>query len=47
MTIQGFFRIIGKIIQKKHIRRFAMMRHSSRRARNLKGYPRMSVCTSR
>jgi hypothetical protein len=42
-TIQGFRRVIRKIIQEKYIRRLATMRHSSRRARNLKRYPRRSV----
>jgi ribonuclease HI len=46
-TIQGFCRVARKIIQEKYIRHLATMRHSSRKARNLKRYPRKSVWTSR
>jgi ribonuclease HI len=46
-TIQGFRRVARKIIQEKYNRRLATMRHSSRRARNLKGYPRRGMSPSR
>jgi hypothetical protein len=44
--IQGFRRVIRKIIQEKYNRRLATMRHFSRRARYLKGHPRRSMWTS-
>jgi ribonuclease HI len=46
-TIQGFCRLARKIIQEKYNRCLATMRHSSRRARNLKGHPRRSMWTPR
>jgi hypothetical protein len=39
-TIQGFHRVARKTIQEKYNRRFATVRYSSRRAKNLKGHPR-------
>jgi hypothetical protein len=46
-TIQGFRRVARKIIQEKYNRRFAMVRYSSRRIRNLKGHPRRGMWASR
>jgi hypothetical protein len=45
--IQGFCRVIRKIVQEKYIRHLATMHHSSRRTRNLKRYPSRSVWTPR
>jgi hypothetical protein len=46
-TIQGFCHVARKIIQEKYNRHFAMVRYSSRRARNLKGHSRRGMWTSR
>jgi hypothetical protein len=45
-TIQGFCHVTRKIIQEKYNMHLATMHHSSRRARNLKGYPCRSMWTS-
>jgi ribonuclease HI len=46
-TIQGFHRVARKIIQEKYNRRFATVRYSSRRTKNLKGHPRGGMWASR
>jgi hypothetical protein len=45
MMIQGFRRVARGVIQEKYNRRLTTMRHPSRRARNLKRYPRRSMWT--
>jgi hypothetical protein len=44
--IQGLCRITRETIQEKYNRRPAMMCHSSRRTKNIKGHPRRSMRTS-